>query len=297
MNFPTPTTKAEMYATLKSIYTYYRIRFQGFDLPTLNHVLSIDTIQFTPLTDAQLIAKAEDFIEGEKIREVKEMQMKLGEEIAVLSAEILCAENSLSDKIASISDKYEKELNKIKLDAKSKGIIRSDVVINKIKEIEYEKAKEIAKITSETNEQITKLNAKKTFKETALSGATTYFDDIYQSKIDEKFYRLKEEQTKLKKEIDRYNNIVSEKIQKHAVSVSMAEIEYQLKFIEIQTAGFSKEQLVDMGYYKDVVDCVKGYYFTLSAQAAYNDIKNESDLVFYLDDFYSTVVFYFQARI
>ena len=98
MNFTTPTTKAEMYATLKDIYAYYRLRFQGYDLPTLNNVLSIDTLQFTPLTDAQLTEKAEDFVEGEKIREIKKMQAELGEKIAILSAKINAEESALTDK-------------------------------------------------------------------------------------------------------------------------------------------------------------------------------------------------------
>ena len=66
--------------------------------------------------------------------------------------------------------------------------------------------------------------------------------------------------------------------------------------MEINTQFFTKDQLVEMGYYKDVITCVSGYYDRLSALSAYQDITNETGLITYLDDFYESVVYMYRVR-
>lgn len=111
-----------------------------------------------------------------------------------------------------------------------------------------------------------------------------------------KIEELKEAQAKAKKETFRYNNGVSEKIQRYENEIKKANMSYQLKFMEIKSNYFTVEQLFEMGYYNDVMDCISAYYDLLDANAAYQDIVNESRLVFYLDDYYQDVVYMYKMR-
>ena len=66
--------------------------------------------------------------------------------------------------------------------------------------------------------------------------------------------------------------------------------------MEIKNVEFTKEQLYDMGYYQDVIDCVCGYYDTLGAAAAFTDISKEGKLVLYLEDYYQNVIYMYKSR-
>ena len=66
--------------------------------------------------------------------------------------------------------------------------------------------------------------------------------------------------------------------------------------MEIKSNYFTVEQLFEMGYYNDVMDCISAYYDLLDANEAYQDIVNESRLVFYLDDYYQDVVYMYKMR-
>jgi len=66
--------------------------------------------------------------------------------------------------------------------------------------------------------------------------------------------------------------------------------------LEIAEVSFSKDQLVNMGYYEDVILCVGAYYDTLSSANAYQDFKNEDKLVMYLDDYYQNMLYLYKTR-
>ncbi|MBQ8426573.1 MAG: hypothetical protein IJX16_02300 [Clostridia bacterium] len=58
----------------------------------------------------------------------------------------------------------------------------------------------------------------------------------------------------------------------------------------------TKEELVDVGYYDDALDCVFAYYNTLSPLAAYQDIVQEQRLMVFLDDYYQDTVYVYKLR-
>ena len=70
----------------------------------------------------------------------------------------------------------------------------------------------------------------------------------------------------------------------------------ELRFLDISSGEFTHDQLVEMGYYEDVIKCVCGYYDTLSASNAYYDITSEKKLAIYLDEYYSEIIYTYKLR-
>ena len=64
-----------------------------------------------------------------------------------------------------------------------------------------------------------------------------------------------------------------------------------LRYLDISSGEFTKDQLTDMGYYRDVIKCVTSYYDTLEPLEAYQDITAEKELAIYLDDYYQNVIY------
>lgn len=72
-------------------------------------------------------------------------------------------------------------------------------------------------------------------------------------------------------EVTRYNNQVEEKLVKGRNDKTETESTLKLRYLELTAKGLTEEQLVQLGYYKDTIRAIDGYYYTIAAQAAYDD--------------------------
>ena len=61
--------------------------------------------------------------------------------------------------------------------------------------------------------------------------------------------------------------------------------------MEINSNNLSKDQLIEMGYYTDVINCVCAYYDTLDALTAWRTIVNDAKVAVYLEEYYSQIVY------
>ena len=68
-----------------------------------------------------------------------------------------------------------------------------------------------------------------------------------------------------------------------------------IRYLDVSAGEFTKDQLVDMGYYEDVIRCVCGYYDTLQPSVAYRDILDEGKLAIYLDDYYESIIYLYKS--
>ena len=109
------------------------------------------------------------------------------------------------------------------------------------------------------------------------------------------FY-IKDEYEKLKKDVFKYNNSLEEKEQRYLNSIKESKASLRLRFLYISAGEYTKDQLVEMGYYTDVIRCVRGYYDTLPAVDAYRDMVAEHKLAIYLDDYYQNVVYAYKLN-
>ena len=69
----------------------------------------------------------------------------------------------------------------------------------------------------------------------------------------------------------------------------------ELKYIEIRSEPFTKEELVEIGYYADVMGLVHAYYSTKDRADRYNAFCDCPELVIYLEDFYDNVLGYYKT--
>ena len=294
MIFPTPTTKDEMYEILQDIFYYYRIQRQADTGVTLND-LELDRMSYTPMTDAELTLKAQTALKSAQAEKVLEYKKKisdeiaeLGEKIALFSTQKTAAENAARASYAAATSKAERE-------AVKRGIAESSAVIDRIADIETALAAEITAIDAGYDEKIAAAQAKQTRLQADLAGADTYYLQIFEYEILAEKDKIKDDENKLIREIFKYNNGLDEKEQRAANSIISTTRSLELRYMNIASNFFTKDQLVEMGYYKDAIDCVCAYYDTLSAVTAFQQIAHDSKVAIYLDDYYSNVVYMYRS--
>ena len=295
MQFQTPTTKAEMYATLREIYDFYRIRMDGYT-PTTFTPLTLDRINYVAPTDAELLVKAETLTAAKNEERKAKRKAELEKEIAAATAKLsslTAEENAL---LAAIDEKYDESEEKIRSEALRRGYSNSSVLLSRLAELESAKNAETTRIAAEYAGKRSDLSAVITAATAEIAALPTYYADVFTAEKNAKVSELKDERFKDTVAVNKYNGAQDEKEQKQAISVALNNAELQLKFLALQSSPFTKEQLVDMGYYEDVMTCIRGYFDTISsAGSRYTEFANESKLVFYLEDYYPDVLYLYRT--
>lgn len=296
MEFTLPRTKSEMYSTLKSIYAHYRLNAVVYT-DAQKEPLNLAKMTMNVLSNAQLLLKAETLVKPSVIREKQERKDKLNESLEKLSLKQDKLEEDYKKIYDNVEKDYEKIKESIKKEAIKKGLTYSSLTTEKMYEAESEKANLIAKYQSEKATKQSEINVEISTVQSEISSLDAFYSDLLNKDISKKFEELNDEQEKTKREIFKYNNSIESSIVRYRNTNLMASAELELKYLEVRAKGFSKEALVDMGYYADVIDCICGYYDTLHNDVtAFNEIKKETELMVYLDEFYSDVLLIYKVR-
>lgn len=295
MQFTIPTTKTQMYSTLQEIFNYYRIRREVYEEPSLSS-LALTRIGFTEHDESSLLERAKTLVEPENDKYFNDKKEKYLDEISELENQLVTCQIQKENAIALITERYDLSIEKIELEAIKKGIQDSSIVVDKVTYLENQKNIEQANAISEYENKQAVISSKITALNDKLATLDETKLEMFNKKAQAKLIELKEKQSETVREVHKYNNTVMEKETKYQNYIKEAKASLKLKYLEISSKDFSKEQLVDMGYYSDVIRCVCGYYDTLSALSAYRDIASESKLCIYLEDFYEEVVYMYQTR-
>lgn len=295
MEFNLPTNKEEMYAILNELYHYYRITrpvYQGANLTEM----TLTRLEYTPPTDEEILIRAEKAVSAKHERELIEYKSALNEEITYLTEKIALTEKNLISETDSIKTLYDESVKSLTERAVNSGLYSSSVIVDKIAVLEDGKNKSIAEANRKSNEEIATLSAKKQTAENKLLGAEDYFLSVHDSEVEDMRLKLLDERNEKVTEVFKYNNGLDEKEQRYSNTVKQANANLQLRFLDISTGEFTKEQLTEMGYYTDVIKCVCGYYDTLSATDAFADLGSEKKLAVYLDDHYQNILYAYNLR-
>lgn len=97
-------------------------------------------------------------------------------------------------------------------------------------------------------------------------------------------------------EVTRYNNQVEEKLVKGRNDKTETESTLKLRYLELTAKGLTEEQLVQLGYYKDTIRAIDGYYYTIAAQAAYDDFSKDASMNYYLGPYYDDILYKYSLR-
>lgn len=295
MNFSTPTTKAKMYQTLNELYHYYRINRIDYEGITLTP-FTLTRMTANTLTDEEIEVKAEMLLEPVKEKRVLDYVEDLKNkclEIDSLIAKVTL--NSESD-IASVNEAYLNAEKKLKTETQKAGMIESGLYAESVAKLLAKKQKEIERIQSVSDAETERLETLKADYEERIEDAEEHFSDLYNAEFAVKISELKAERDKELREVFKYNNDLDEKEVRYRNTMAQVSANLQLKYIQIKAQELSKEELLDLGYYDDVINCITGYYDSLSAVNAYSDIRHEPKLALYLDEYYQDIVYMYKQR-
>lgn len=295
MEFAIPTTREEMFSTLTEIYSYYRFNRGAYSGLVLDE-LELENLVMDIPDDAELREQAKTntfYLQAKEKRdytdELKRQIAELGEKLSEIELEYLAT-------VETVEKEYSAAISEINASAVCSDTEGSGIVFAEISGLEGQKAKRLEQLFSEKEERKSSVNAEIAALTEKLGSADEYFGEAHDAQTEAEYIKLKKENELLKAEVLKYNNTVSEKIQKYRNTIKQTQASLELRFLAIKTNVLTKEELVELGYYNDVIDCVCGYYNTLSATSAYNDIKNEGRLAIYLEDYYQNIVYLYKTR-
>lgn len=294
MTFNTPTTKNEMYEILQQIFYYYRIQRQADTDVTLNE-LELDRMTYTPMTAAEITTKARTALKSAQTEKVLNYKKKISDEIAELGEKVTLYGAQKTAAEAAARESYAAATLKAEREAVKRGIAQSSVVIDRIADLQTALAAEITSIDASYDEKIAAAQARITRLQSDLAGADTYYSQVFSYEILAEEDKIKDDENKLIREIFKYNNGLDEKEQRAANSIITTTRSLELRYMNIASNFFTKDQLVEMGYYKDAIDCVCAYFDTLAPLTAFQQIAHDTKVAIYLDDYYSNVVYMYRS--
>ena len=295
MQFNLPTTKEQMYSILNDLYYYYRIRREGYEDLNLKE-LELERLDYTPETDAEIEVRARILLGAEQQREIDKYVSDLRAQIDEIGVKIGVAEQNAKSEIAQVEVLFSDSVNKIQKQAIKAGLIGSSVVVDKTATLESEKNLKIADITARKNQTVSELSAKKAGLENKLNQSASYFELAHQKDVQKKIDELIQKREQTTREVAKYNFGQDEKEQRYCNTMKQINSSLRIRFLAITAGEFTKDQLVDMGYYTDVIRCVTGYYDTLEPVSAYQDMSAEKKLAIYLDDYYPDIIYAYRLN-
>ena len=168
--------------------------------------------------------------------------------------------------------------------------------MEKLTELEIKRSDKIFSLQAKYQDDLSSLTAKQTNLNQRLSQIDEYCQQIAEKENVAKKKELKDEQDQIVREVFKYNNGLDEKEKRYSNENIKTIANLELKFLDIKSGEFTKDQLIEMGYYQDVIDCVCAYYDSLPALTAAQQIKKDTKIVQYLDEYYDSLLYSYQQR-
>jgi len=289
MDFVNPTTKEQMYQTLIDIFNHYRTINGVFERQPINPLV-LTRMEYNPPTDEELTARAEKMVASSNKREILKRKDQLVAKIEMLDTKITNAEKSSQSEIEEVEKLYSESARKVELQSMKNGLVGSGIVVDKLTALEDSKNQRIAKINADKNNLISEYESEKTYLTTQLETCENYYAEIHEDDVKKAFEELKEEREKTIRQVFEYNNALDEKEQRYENQTIKHIISTELRYLEVSSLTFNKNQLIEMGYYEDVINCVMSYYNTLDPFDAYTEVVGDTKIKVYLEDYYTQVL-------
>ena len=293
MQFVNPTTQEEMYEVLQTLFYYYRIRRENGEDVTYSP-LAITRMQYVPPTQQQIRALAERAVLPSQTETLMKYVSTLTEQSSVAAAKATALASAKTAEIAAINGAYAEAEQKVYFEAIKRGIAESSAVTDRVAALTLEKTEKINAVTDKFDADIAEQNAIVTLKQSQITNAQTAYSALFESQIQAKIDEITAKEQEKADAVFKYNNSVAERELRYGNTLLTNARELTLKMLSITKLEFSKDQLVEMGYYDDVIRCVRAYYDTLSPLAAYQGVSHDDKLIMYLDDYYPNVVYMYK---
>lgn len=289
MAFGTPTTKEEMYAILKDIYRFYRIDNKSPLFEGLKE-LDLQRLEYVPLNEEELTTKALELVKHTHDREIYDYKKSISGQIQEKSNQLEALSKNLTEQILIIENNFTSQKESLDKECVEKNLLFSDVYLDRLNNLILEKDDKIQKLRKASESQTDKIEGEIQALELEQSNWLEWINDVHNHEVVVKLHELRDAQNTTTMEVFKYNNQLDEKEQRYANTLQTNIASLRIRLIEASGQDFTKSQLVDMGYYPDVLKCVYDYFDTLEPEEAYNEFKRESALLVYLEDFYDQVL-------
>ena len=295
MQFNLPTTQTEMYTLLNELFHFYRITRAGYSGTTLE-AIQLNRMSYEKPTDTQIYSIAQTLVDAEHKREIKEKKSKIESDIIQYTKKISALESDTVKAIENVKALYKESVEKVEAQAVKNGLIYTDSVMSKISELEEKKNEKILALNASKNEKTSDYNSIIIGFQSQLNALESAYSEIHEADVQKKVEELKEQYAKTEREVFKYNNALDEKEKRNQNSIAQANAMLELEFLKISAGEFTKDQLVEMGYYEDVVKCVCGYYDRLDGLTAFQQISSDKKVPIYLDDYYQNIVYMYKSK-
>lgn len=295
MKFTLPTTKDEMYSVLQEIFHYYRVSREGYAEVSLEP-LSLQRLSEATASEDELSADAEVMVKAAKLREKASAYAEFAAEEATITSLIQSEKERYAARRTAIETDYSGRRRQTRIEAQKRGLYNSTSVIAQLAEIDAAKSDAIAAEIEKNAATNAELEAKSAALAVRKAEFEARLDEIYEAEKSAKLKLLKSDAVSRTSEIKKYNAAQSEKEQRYKNQIKQTNESLRIKFLSVRATPYGKDELVDMGYYADVLDCVCGYYDTLATNKAYYDIIGEKKLMIYLDDYYEETIYMYKQR-
>ena len=295
MTFNTPKTKDELYSVLQEIFYYYRIRREVTE-DLVIEPLKLDRLIAEELSDEEIREQATIALSSKHKRELLEKKKELEGELYAVEAKAEALREGKDGRLSAVSSRYNESIEKVKREAEKQGLAKTNIIIDKIAQLESSKNSALSLLENQIDGEIAEAESEATLLSARLNTLAEDMQVIFDLEITAKKEEIKKELEEKSVEVFKYNNTVWEKEQRHAGSVTQANANLQIKRSQLSAEFFSKDQLIEMGYYADVIDCVTAYYSTMTPLEAYRDLSSEAKIMIYLEEYYSQVLYLYQMR-
>ncbi len=291
MQFDLPTTEEQLYNTLQEIFRFYRLEREVF-IPAEMEPITLEELEFTPLTSAELQTKAETLLKAKQDKLIIQETEEIEERISSLNVQLAEITAYTSSQIELINATYQETEEKLKKQAMENGLYYSSVTLDRLAKLESEKNEKIISATNERDQKLAAINGEISALNTKKSNLNSVYSQMFSREVIAKKSELNDEQNELIRSVFKYNNSVSEKYQRSRINIEEINATLRARFMEINSEMLTKDMLVDMGYYADVIKCVTYFYDNhYNAATAYTKIKSDTKIIPYLDEYYEQVVY------
>lgn len=295
MDFTMPTTKTELYEVLKEIETYYKGDLRFFTPPDFRS-LTLNRLTYTPTTEEERLARAEKLMEygyDEALAAyLAEADAQIAKENEKKEARLAARDQT----VLKLQEEYETAAESLRAEASKRGTLNSSAVVNRLAALSEKRAAAIAEEEVDCLADVAACEAAVAAYEQKKTDAPSAVLPPFESKRENLLLELEKLDWERSAEVLKYNNQVEEKEVKYSNALLSTVAKLRLEFIQAAAQGYSEDQLVAMGYYKDVIAAVLGYYDTMDPKAVVEDFNKEKDLIVYLGSFYNNVSFLFSQR-
>ena len=249
-----------------------------------NSDLTLDRMEYTAPTKEEVEESAKSSLQSYLDQGKNDILEEYSTKVDSINNLQSTNKQNLDTQKESLKNKYSELKQDASMDATSRGLARSSIVVNILDAFDQGMLEEYSKLDQEYNQKFQELEEEKSLLESQKQNALNSFDISYATKLNEKIEEINKEIEEKEKEVLEYNNKIAE-----------TEAEYKLNQQK------QNQELVDFigKYGSTALNRVKegekynlalSYFYTLDKDEALAELTNNEQYKIELGNYYATLL-------